>query len=621
MRVVRVFFHNILMGALIGASLQLAAQSPGASNADAVKRADTAFRAGFAARQAGDLELARAKFAEVVRLQPGIAEGHEALGAVLFELGKTSEGLVQFEAAAKLKPGDDAIETNLALAYEHAGEAAKSIPHFERALSLSKQPGHVAISEGFLEAYGRALAAVGKPAEAIEQFLAAEALVGRRADLDDDIGSLYAQQRKWQEARERFEHAISMDATFVRARIHLGVLFREQHDLENSLATLQAACALGPPSAEAMLEYGRSLAAAGKDDDAILQFTRAMKLNPDLPAVQFELAMALQRGGRQQEAIPLFQKAVERDPHNASALTNLGLALALTGKGKEALEYFQRSLAVNSEDAVVYKDLGVAHIQLSAFDEAIEDFKKGLALDPNDPQLHYDLGLAYKFKDRLDEAVAELTLAGQMDPTLQDPPYTLGILLMQLGRLDEAVVELKKAVAMRPENGDAWAILGSTLKQDSRLPEAAEALKKAIPLLPGQPGPRVTLAGVLAEQAAALGTQAETAEAAGDQQKAAQLRAEMKGLRDQAADYRREGAVLARGAVSRQRANFAMNAGNQLMLRGQIADAISRYQESVAADPTFAEPHIQLAVAYERQGRAGEAAAERAKAAELGKAQ
>ena len=174
---------------------------------------------------------------------------------------------------------------------------------------------------------------------------------------------------------------------------------------------------------------------------------------------------------------------------------------------------------------------------------------------------------------------------------------------------------------MRPENGDAWAILGSTLKQDSRLPEAAEALKKAIPLLPGQPGPRVTLAGVLAEQAAALGTQAETAEAAGDQQKAAQLRAEMKGLRDQAADYRREGAVLARGAVSRQRANFAMNAGNQLMLRGQIADAISRYQESVAADPTFAEPHIQLAVAYERQGRADEAAAERAKAAELSKGQ
>ena len=116
-------------------------------------------------------------------------------------------------------------------------------------------------------------------------------------------------------------------------------------------------------------------------------------------------------------------------------------------------------------------------------------------------------------------------------------------------------------------------------------------------------------------------TQADAAEAAGDQQKAEELRAEMKELRSQAADYRKEAAELARGAVSRQRANFALNAGNQLMLRGQIADAIARYQESVAADPTFAEAHTQLAIAYERQGRADEAAAERAKAADLGKAQ
>jgi len=95
----------------------------------------------------------------------------------------------------------------------------------------------------------------------------------------------------------------------------------------------------------------------------------------------------------------------------------------------------------------------------------------------------------------------------------------------------------------------------------------------------------------------------------------------MKVLRSEAADYRKEAAELSRSAVSRQRASFALNAGNQLMLRGQIADAIARYQESVAADPTFADAHTQLAIAYERQGRAAEASAERAKAAELGKAQ
>jgi Flp pilus assembly protein TadD len=173
---------------------------------------------------------------------------------------------------------------------------------------------------------------------------------------------------------------------------------------------------------------------------------------------------------------------------------------------------------------------------------------------------------------------------------------------------------LKKAVALRPDNGDAWAVLGSTLKQDSRLDEAREALEKAVSLLPGQPGPRVTLAGVLAEQAGAANA---AADSSGDQQKAEQLRGEAKELRAQAAEYRRQGADLTRSAVSRQKANFAMNTGNQLLLKGQIADAVARYQEAIAADSTFADPHSQLAIAYDRQGRAADAAAERSKAAGL----
>ena len=214
----------------------------------------------------------------------------------------------------------------------------------------------------------------------------------------------------------------------------------------------------------------------------------------------------------------------------------------------------------------------------------------------------------------------ELSRAGQMDPTLQDPPYTLGILYMQVGRLDEAVIELKKAVALRPENGDAWAILGSTLKQDSRLEEARDALEKAIPLMPGQPGPLITLAGVMAEQATVAASAADASQAAGDQQKADQQRSEVRALRSQAAEYRRQAAELSRAAVNRQKASFALNAGNQLLLRGQIADAVARYQESIAADSTFADAHSQLAVAFERQGRVDDALAERARARDLASA-
>jgi tetratricopeptide (TPR) repeat protein len=593
-----------------------APQSAKPQNQDAAKQADAAFHAGYAARQAGELEVARDRFAEVVRLQPKIPEGHEALAVVLLELGRPKEAIPELVAADRLKPADPAIQTNLALAYARGGDASAALPHFESALQLLEKANQLP-DAAFLDNYARALSAANKPQDALAHLAAEEKITGPTAALEDAIGSVNAQLGRWDDARGAFERAIAADSNFAPARIHLGIVQREQQDIPGSLATLEAAARLEPPMAEAFAEYGRTLARANEDEAAVPAFEQAIKLKRDLPGAPVDLAMSLQRLGRQQEAIPWFQKGLEQDPRNTSVLINLALALTLTGKAKDAMDYLDRAEAESPKDPAIYKNRGVAHIQLSAFDEAISDFTAALALDPNDPQLHYDLGLAYKFKDRLDESVAELKSAGEMDPTLEDPPYTLGITYMQMGKLDEAVVELRKAVALRQDNGNAWSILGSTLKQDGKPDEAAEALEKAIPLLPGQPGPLVTLAGVLSEQAANLSTQADAADATGDKQKAEQLRGQMKELRSRAAEYRRQGAELSRAAVNRQRANFALNAGNQLLLRGQIADAVSRYQESIAADPTFADPHSQLAIAYDRQGRTQDAVAERAKAAQL----
>src|SRR5580692_9399539 len=104
------------------------AQSPQLT--EALKRGDAAFRAGYADLQAGRLERARAEFAEAVRLAPQIPEGHEALGEVLIELSEPAEAAAEFEAALKLKPGDQAIESNLAQAYAKSGDPAKALPHF-----------------------------------------------------------------------------------------------------------------------------------------------------------------------------------------------------------------------------------------------------------------------------------------------------------------------------------------------------------------------------------------------------------------------------------------------------------------------------------------------------------
>src|SRR5208282_5259580 len=127
----------VLLIATCAGGLRLQAQTPAPAGADAIKRADEAFRAGYAAQQAGNIEEARAQFAEAVRLAPKIAEAHEALGAVLLELDKPSDAVAELEAAFKLKPADPGIESDLAMAYSRAGQPASAVPHFKAVYELS----------------------------------------------------------------------------------------------------------------------------------------------------------------------------------------------------------------------------------------------------------------------------------------------------------------------------------------------------------------------------------------------------------------------------------------------------------------------------------------------------
>jgi Flp pilus assembly protein TadD len=69
--------------------------------------------------------------------------------------------------------------------------------------------------------------------------------------------------------------------------------------------------------------------------------------------------------------------------------------------------------------------------------------------------------------------------------------------------------------------------------------------------------------------------------------------------------------------MNRQRATVSTNSGNSLLQKGQVGNAIERYQEALTDDPNYAEAHRGLANALERQGKKEEAAAERHKADEL----
>lgn len=560
------------------------AQAASSSATTAAKQADAAFRAGYEAAHAGDLEKARRSFAEVVRLEPKIPEGHAALGSVLLQLGRPVEAATELKRGLVLKPGDPDMEMNLGIAEVRMDKPDQALPLFQK---LSAR--NIALPAEVEIAYAQALTEAGQRPVALDRLRAAVAAAPDNATLHDALGSLLAQERQWTPAQAEFARAVELDPHLTAARLHLSVVLMQLNQPAEASTMLEAARGEQPEDIAVLNALALAYSAQGSYEKALPVAEEAMRLAPDSSAAAYQAALALQGLGREHEALPLFERMVTAEPKNADALTNYALALVQQGKAKDAIPLYKRAAELMPDNPVVHEDFGVAYLQQSDIDDAIREFEAGLKLQNDSSQLHYNLGLAYKLKDDTAHAVPELEEAARLDPSSPDPAYTLGILYMQTGRFVDAEAQLRRTLELRPQNGDAWAVLGSVYKQDNKLPEAVDALRHAITLLPNQPGPHITLASVLSDQ----------------------------GQKADAAAERKQAAELTRVAVNRQRATFATNTGNMLLAKGQVADAIERYQEAVTSDPSYADAHSGLAAALERQGRTAEAAAEREKAAAL----
>jgi len=561
----------------------LVCQEPSAS----LKEADADYRAGVAALSRNDIKTAKFRFEAVVRRAPAAEQGHSALGAVLVRDGQIAAGIRELQKALAIKADDGSARTNLALAYEQAGESANALPLFAKMESTAVAEGQ-ALPSYVQASYVRALVATGQTEAAINRLKHLVAQDAGNPELHDELGSIYAQARDWERAEQEFTDAIRLKDDLAAAHLHLGFVLQAENKSGASTEWMKA-YELSPHDAKVATEVGKALADAGHDEQAVPILEQANRLDPKSIGAADQLALALQRVNRVQDALPLLQYVVEAEPRNANALINLGLALSQVHRATDAVPFLQRAIAIKPSDATAHQDLAAAYLQINRTDEAIAELKAALKLAPNSPQMHYDLGVAYKLQDDASDAIPELEAAQKLNPSGYEPAYVLGQLYMQSARYEPAASELERSLKLNPENGDAWAMLGSIYNKLDRLQDAATALREATRRLPNQADSHLLLATVLVKQ----------------NQPA------------EAAEERKVAAELMRVHMNLQRAEVATNSGKSLMASGKMDDAITQFRDALAFDPGYIEAHKELAEALEKQGKTAEAEAERAQAKSL----
>jgi tetratricopeptide (TPR) repeat protein len=170
------------------------------------------------------------------------------------------------------------------------------------------------------------------------------------AEASYGLGSAYLNQQKTAEARESFEGATKLRAsypdTLANAWNNLGLLATRDHNLEEAIRCFQEAVRQSPENHIALNNLGNAYRAQKNWEAARQTFERALAVAPDDPETNYGLAMVFAQADDTAHAYEYLQRALKSRPAYPEALNNLGILYLRTQRRNESVSEFEECIRV-----------------------------------------------------------------------------------------------------------------------------------------------------------------------------------------------------------------------------------------------------------------------------------
>lgn len=439
---------------------------------DGVKRAQAlaAYWAGLQRERAGDRDGARARYGEVLRLDPGEVRVAVRLAEWEAAEGRWQAGLALLDAAAAagpLRPDGWLAASDFCLRHREA-------------------------EEGLVEQ------AVQRARDAADRFPAAARaqvhliLMLARLGRPEEAGAALEQAMARDEKNPRYWLGLSAGAMAVNRAAADG-----RDDL--ALAVLRKAQELAPGSPEVLGPLADYLATQRKLDEASTVYRELVGRRPDDLGAREKLARTLALAQRQAEAIEAWQDVLEIDPQHESAHRAMAAHFNRTGDRAASVRHRAEALRWGRDESLrealaLVRDMllaGLARDALPVLERA--EFKA-----PQSPEPPYLAALAHQALDDLSRALAAFERAAQKAAEADAHAQFLNegfffewaLAASLAGRIELAEEKFREAIARVPASAPELAAKSYNglaylwIERGVRLDEAAPLVQRALKLDP-----------------------------------------------------------------------------------------------------------------------------------------
>ena len=343
------------------------------------------------------------------------------------------------------------------------------------------------------------------------------------------------------------------------------------------------------------LEQGKAHMAAGKVQDAILEFRNALKIDPRFGEARWELAQAFETT-RNPQANREFIRAADLLPNRGDVQLRAAMLLIMAQQFEQARKHADLALQADptSTEAQILRAYTLAG--LKDVDGAIAELERTARSTPGDFRAYAGLGAIEAAGGKLVEAEAAFKKAVEADPASAQAKVALAYFYLSTRRSGEAEKALNEILAAEAGHVGANRLLAMLYIGSGRLREAEVPLRRLLDQ--GDAGASLILADLLATDG--RGAEArpiyESLKAKQDSREVAVAR--LAGL-----DFSTGRRSEALSAVETQLADTPKNPqllalkSRFLTAEGRREEALATAKEAVAADAQFAEAHYALGLA------------------------
>jgi tetratricopeptide (TPR) repeat protein len=329
---------------------------------------------------------------------------------------------------------------------------------------------------------GQRLAASGQITEALEAFQQVQAIDDRHAGLLFQVGRIYWQLGKYDEALTYLSRARDEDICPLRALSETSAIIREVAaevdapvlDFDEQVRT---SASHGIPSAREFCDHVHhqvvtnqelaiglveklatlGIAALGSDWTPVererVNNETLARIDRKLYAAELKmLARLLSRLSQKPQALERLNEALAYDSDSVETLELAGELQLSLGMNEEAFNSYHQITELASENALAQEGMGVALIRLGRFDDALKPLQNAIALMPNRASAFANRGIASAELGKLEDAVTYLRKAVQLAPGEAWIHSNLGLAEEKRGSRRDAALHYQNALAIDPSD-------------------------------------------------------------------------------------------------------------------------------------------------------------------------